>query len=189
METKRINGKDFNVLTLQDVLTAKRLGREVVIEDWPYGRSKRCIMKFSVEIKGKYERMVKQSIFNGRANKPKKETYAKKVFFIEIDGKIGRVEFAKDFPFVNVYMEDSSFVGVNFHNADYDVLVSEFEEKKSEINWPEFYHMSKSRNGYSLKEYGKKYGYLLERPHIVDALEKAGSYPNFLKMIQPFEKV
>lgn len=115
MKTVNIIGKEFLEVELEDLLECEILPDAVEIDDWPYGRRKRCIMKFSIETKGNKQRMVKQSIFNGRPNKPKRATYASRVFLIKIDEKIGRVEFAKNYSMVSVYMEDSRFTAKTFH--------------------------------------------------------------------------
>ncbi|MBW1853218.1 MAG: hypothetical protein JRJ00_00805 [Deltaproteobacteria bacterium] len=63
--------------------------KSVTIEDWPYG-SKRTRCKFLVEKSKGKERAVRITTNpkNGRDNKPKKLTYARKVLFV--DGDDGR---------------------------------------------------------------------------------------------------
>lgn len=76
----------------KDVMAATDLGIFHVVDDWPWGRKQRCKMSFSVETNRRGERFVKQSGMNGRMNKPKVGTYTTRVKIIEIDGKIGHVE-------------------------------------------------------------------------------------------------
>ena len=61
MKTSEIGGREYFVVELEDVLNAKVLGDNHVVEDWPWGRKQRCSMHFSVERSKKGERFVKQS--------------------------------------------------------------------------------------------------------------------------------
>ena len=128
MKTIEMFGNEVKQIELEDVLNAKRLPDSVTIEDWPYGRTKRCIMEFSVEThKTGKQRMVRQSTFNGRVNKPKKKTYAMRVFLIEIDDKIGRLELSQ-YGVASVYMESSGYGSATFYDDDMKKLWKTFVE-------------------------------------------------------------
>jgi hypothetical protein len=55
------------------------------------------------------------------------------------------------------------------------------------INWTEFWTMAKDTDGYN-PQFEKKYGYLVHRPHIADALKKAKNFSQFMQIIKPFEE-
>jgi hypothetical protein len=122
---KEVNGRI--TLEVSDLLKATIYGKHKVVDDWPYGRDNRCIMVFSIEKKQPgMERFVKQSTFNDRTNKPKKATYARAVQIIEVDGFIGRVELAKHFPMISVYMENGKYNNVSFHEDEAKPLFDYF---------------------------------------------------------------
>jgi hypothetical protein len=111
---------------MDDVLEATDLGKDHVVDDWPYGRTKRCSMHFSVESNKRGERFVKQSTFNGRVNKPKNSTYSTQVTIVEIDGKIGHVEWSEGYQMFSVYIEDGKYLNPTFHDEDAQVLGDRF---------------------------------------------------------------
>ena len=111
---------------MDDVLGATDLGDDHVVEDWPWGRKQTCQMHFSVESSNRGERLVKQSTFKGRVNKPKKTTYASRVKIIEIDGKIGHVELTKTMSHVGVRMQDGQFKESTFWDDDAKKIASHF---------------------------------------------------------------
>ncbi len=119
MFTKEINNKSFTVPEVKDLLAATDLGTDHTVEDWPYGRQKRCSMRFYVEHKGRFgERLVKQSTFNGRVNKPKPGTYATKVKLILIDDRIAHVRWSKDYGMLEVSIEDGKYLGQTFYSDE-----------------------------------------------------------------------
>lgn len=59
--------------------------------------------------------------------------------------------------------------------------------KKRNIDWKDFYKMSKDTTGYTFKEYEKKYGKMYIAPHIHDALKKSKNFEDFKRMIKKFE--
>jgi hypothetical protein len=56
------------------------------------------------------------------------------------------------------------------------------------VNWSEFYKMAKDTSGYN-SSFEKKYGTILDRPHVKDALDKAKDFNSFMKFIKKFESV
>ena len=125
MDTRDIHGKEFLLPTLEDVLEATDLGKDHVVDDWPWGRKQRCSMHFFVEVNKRGERFVKQSTFNGRTYKPKASTYSTKVSIVEIDGKIGHVEWTK-YGIFAIYIEDGKYLTQNFFDEDADALRKHF---------------------------------------------------------------
>jgi hypothetical protein len=126
MKEIEIGSKTYLEPELEDVLGATDLGTDHVIDDWPWGSRKTCKMHFSVESTNRGERLVKQSTFNGRVNKPKKTTYASRVKIIEIDGKIGHVELTKSMSHVGVRMQDGSYKEATFWDEDAKKIASHF---------------------------------------------------------------
>jgi hypothetical protein len=59
---------------------------------------------------------------------------------------------------------------------------------ESNVNWKDFYSMAKDSSGYN-PQFQKKYGKLLDRPHIVDALKKSKDFNSFVKFVKQFESV
>ena len=119
---KEENGR--KIVELKDVLEAKILGSDVTIDDWPYGRSKRCQMHFWVEIhkSNKKERLMKQSTFNGRINKPKKDVYCKRCLILEIDEMLCHVHF-NQYGTVRVSFENGKYATVYFHDTDFAAVL------------------------------------------------------------------
>jgi len=56
------------------------------------------------------------------------------------------------------------------------------------IDWRDFYKMAKDTSGKTLKAFEEKYGSVMDRPHIKDALDNTKDLPSFLKAIKKFEK-
>jgi len=69
-------------------------------------------------------------------------------------------------------------------------LLEKIEKYLSEeTDWKDFYKMAKSKEGgEGLKAFEKKYGSVLDRPHIKDALDNTKDFNSFLKAIKKFEK-
>lgn len=112
---------------IEDVLAAKDLGTEHVVDDWPWGRKRRCTMGFYVERDPKRgERFVKQSRMDGRQYKPKKGTYATRVKIIEIDGKIGHVVWHEGYGHFGVNIEDSKYRSMTFFDDEARQLAKKF---------------------------------------------------------------
>lgn len=102
-------------IELSDVLEAKDLGTDHIVNDWPWGSRQRCIMHFSVDLHPtRGERFVKQSTLNGRAYKPKKATYATRIKIIELDGKIGHVEYHRMYCQFGINIEDGKYWSKTF---------------------------------------------------------------------------
>jgi hypothetical protein len=59
---------------------------------------------------------------------------------------------------------------------------------EANINWKEFYTMAKDTSRYN-PEFEKKYGKILDRPHVADALEKSKDFNSFVKFVNQFESV
>lgn len=129
MKKQHYNGsnKTFFVPEFDDVMNAKDLGTDHTVEDWPFGRSKRCSMHFFVETDPKRgERFVKQSTMNGRSYKPKKDTYHTKCKIVEIDGKIGNVVWHDGFNQFGVNIQDGHYSSQTFFNEDATALKNKF---------------------------------------------------------------
>lgn len=116
-------------IELEDVLRATDLGTNHVVDDWPWGRKQRCSMHFFVEFQPYHgERFVKQSTFKGRTYKPKLATYATCVKIIELDGKIGHVEYNAIYGTFNIYIEDGKYRGPAFFEDEAKRLKAHFFE-------------------------------------------------------------
>ena len=111
---------------MDDVLVATDLGHEHVVDDWPWGRKQRCSMHFFVESNKRGERFVKQSTFRGRTNKAKTATYSSQVKLIELDGKIGHVEWHEGYQMFSVYIEDGKYLNPTFHDEEAQALGDRF---------------------------------------------------------------
>jgi hypothetical protein len=57
------------------------------------------------------------------------------------------------------------------------------------VNWSEFYKMAKDTSGDTLNQFEKKYGSILDRPHVKDALKNTKDFKPFMKHINKFESV
>lgn len=68
-------------------------------------------------------------------------------------------------------------------------LIEKIEKYLDEgTDWNDFYKMAKDTSGKTLKAFEKKYGSVLDRPHIKDALDNTKDFNSFLKAIKKFEK-
>lgn len=117
---------ELRKITIDEVMEkVKFLPNEFVIEDWPYGRTNKCQMKFTIEThkNGKQQRMVKQSCYNGKWNKPKKTTYAFKSMLISFEGKIGRLDISP-YGSIAIRLEDSSFGESNFYDEEFNKILT-----------------------------------------------------------------
>jgi len=56
------------------------------------------------------------------------------------------------------------------------------------VDWKSFYTMAKDTSGYN-PSFEKKYGKLLDKPHVKDALDKTKDFNSFMKFIKKFESV
>jgi hypothetical protein len=56
------------------------------------------------------------------------------------------------------------------------------------VDWKAFYTMAKDTSGYN-PSFEKKYGKLLDKPHVKDALDKTKDFNSFMKFIKKFESV
>lgn len=126
MKEVEIYGKTYLELEVDDVLGATDLGDYHEIENWPWGRKQTCLMTFSVESNNRGERLVKQSTFKGRVNKPKKTTYASRVKIIELDGKIGHVELTRSMSHVGVRMQDGQYKESTFWKEEAATIAKHF---------------------------------------------------------------
>jgi hypothetical protein len=59
---------------------------------------------------------------------------------------------------------------------------------EDKIDWAEFYKMAKDTSGYN-PNFEKKYGKVLDRPHVADAVKKAKDFKSFMQFIQKYESV
>lgn len=112
---------------LSDVLEAIDLGKDHVVEDWPWGRKQRCTMHFYVGVDPKRgERFVKQSTMNGRTFKPKKATYATAIKIVMIGDRIGHVTWHKDYGHFGIDIEDSKYASRTFFDTEAEQLAKRF---------------------------------------------------------------
>ena len=127
IEKKTYYGDKMLEPEFEDVMKAKDLGLSHVVEDWPWGRKKRCTMLFYVERDPKRgERFVKQSRMDGRQYKPKKSTYSGRVKIVEIDGKIGHVEWHGGYRHFGINIEDGRYCGKTFFDDEAKQLAARF---------------------------------------------------------------
>jgi hypothetical protein len=126
MLEQELHGKKYLKPEMEDVLGAINLGKDHVVEDWPWGRKQRCSMHFFVESNKRGERFVKQSTFKGRTYKPKASTYSTQVTIIELDGKIGRAEWSEGYQLLRVQMEDGKYLEATFFEEDGQVVADYF---------------------------------------------------------------
>jgi len=73
-----------------------------------------------------------------------------------------------------------------YYVADKDGRLVAESINEANINWKEFYTMAKDTSGHN-PNFEKKYGNLMDRPHIADALKKARDFNSFLKAVKQFE--
>jgi len=59
---------------------------------------------------------------------------------------------------------------------------------EDKIDWADFYKMAKDRSGHN-PNFEKKYGKVLSRPHVADAVKTAKDFKSFMKFIQKFENI
>jgi hypothetical protein len=130
MLEKELYGKTHYQLEMDDVLAAKDLGEDHVVEDWPWGRKQRCSMHFYVETTKRGQRFCKQSTFKGRVNKAKCSTYASRVTIVEIDGKIGQLELTASMSHVGVRMQDGRYLESTFFDEEAVTIAKHFFGKK-----------------------------------------------------------
>lgn len=115
-------------ISVTDVLAAEDLGTDHTIDDWPWGSRQSCSMHFWVESHPKRgERFMKQSTFRDRTYKAKKATYTGKVRLIQIDGKMGHVEWNPHYHLFGIQIEDSSYSRPTFHRKEAIQLARHFE--------------------------------------------------------------
>jgi len=86
----------------------------------------------------------------------------------------------------------TSDVVKDFNNAGMkNIMKNLFGEgtlnESPKINWTEFYQMAKDTDGYN-PQFEKKYGHLVKRPHIADALKRGKNFSQFMQIIKPFEE-
>jgi len=72
----------------------------------------------------------------------------------------------------------------------WDEFGKQLGEKINEdkIDWADFYKMAKDTSGYN-PNFEKKYGKVLSRPHVADAVKTAKDFKSFMKFIQKFENI
>lgn len=56
------------------------------------------------------------------------------------------------------------------------------------VNWSEFYKMAKDKSGYN-PSFEKKYGAILDKPHVQDALKTTKDFKSFMKHMSKFEVI
>jgi hypothetical protein len=61
---------------------------------------------------------IKQSTMNGRTYKPKKATYATRVKIIELNGKIGHVEWHAGSGSFGIRLEDGNYLSKTFFGSE-----------------------------------------------------------------------
>jgi hypothetical protein len=72
----------------------------------------------------------------------------------------------------------------------WDEFGKQLGEKINEdkIDWADFYKMAKDTSGYN-PNFEKKYGKVLSRPHVADAVKTAKDFKSFMQFIQKFENI
>ena len=130
MLEKEIYGKVYLEPEVADLLAAKDLGTDHVINDWPWGRKQKCSMHFYVESNKRGQRFCKQSTFDGRTNKAKCNTYTSRVRLVEIDGRMGHVSWHKAYGHFGVDIEDGRYASKTFFDEDGQTLANHFFGKE-----------------------------------------------------------
>ena len=125
-EQKSAYGDVFFVPEFQDVLDAKNLGNDYIVNDWPFGSRKKCVMHFSVESNNRGQRLVKQSTLDGRSYKPKKSTYSEQCKIVEIFGKVGDINYSKNGVMVIINIQDSKYSSQSFFDDEAKQLYHKF---------------------------------------------------------------
>lgn len=93
-----------------------------------------------------------------------------------------------------LYEDMGNILGRYYEISDLDPAVMrkrlgmKGDVNESNVNWKDFYSMAKDSSGYN-PQFQKKYGKLLDRPHIVDALKKSKDFNSFVKFVKQFESV
>jgi hypothetical protein len=59
---------------------------------------------------------------------------------------------------------------------------------ENKIDWADFYKMAKDTSGYN-PNFEKKYGKIMDRPHVADAIKTAKDFKSFMRFIQKFENI
>ena len=73
---------------------------------------------------------------------------------------------------------------VNYVN---ETMLGKFEKLLDEgPDWQDFYKMAKDTSGKTLKEFENKYGSVMDKPHVKDALNTK-DFKSFMKIIKKFE--
>jgi hypothetical protein len=72
--------------------------------------------------------------------------------------------------------------------ADESVNSETKKVNEEKIDWADFYKMAKDTSGYN-PNFEKKYGKVLDRPHVADAVKTAKDFKSFMKFIQKFENI
>jgi hypothetical protein len=86
----------------------------------------------------------------------------------------------------NTTPNQTMFESVVDDNGMQRAVVALSESKK--VDWKDFYTRAKDTSGYD-PSFEKKYGRLLDLPHITDALNKTSDFKSFMKFISKFESV
>jgi hypothetical protein len=86
----------------------------------------------------------------------------------------------------NTTPNQTMFESVVDDNGMQRAVVALSESKK--VDWKDFYTHAKDTSGYD-PSFEKKYGRLLDLPHITDALNKTSDFKSFMRFISKFESV
>jgi hypothetical protein len=86
-----------------------------------------------------------------------------------------------------VKIEIDGEMDANFYN-DIDYVSALKESVNEGVNWKEFYTMAKDTSGYN-PSFEKKYGKLLDVPHIKDAITNTKDFNSFMRHVKKFESV
>jgi hypothetical protein len=125
MLEKEIYGKTHFEPELKDVLECTDLGNDYTVDDWPWGRKRRCSMHFFIESNKRGQRFVKQSTLEGRTYKPKASTYDFRSTIVEIDGKVGHLSVGS-YGGACIRIEDGKYLSKTFYDEDFLVIAQKF---------------------------------------------------------------
>jgi hypothetical protein len=86
----------------------------------------------------------------------------------------------------NSYEDAVKWARKNFDKFSPDMI--KFESVNEGVNWKEFYTMAKDTSGHN-PSFEKKYGKLLDVPHIKDAITNTKDFNSFMRHVKKFESI
>jgi len=135
MKFRRIGGRQTFELTKEDVLEAKQVHGKVRDATWPYGRHTTCTMELWIKRRdGWGERFLKQSTYNGKANRKKGRPYVTRAALIQVPvgqqdpkKRMGHVEWDGTTRVFRCFIQDSRVFDGHWDGEEAVELAKHFE--------------------------------------------------------------